>query len=374
MRVRADGCGGGGVLMTGDHSSETPTDLLAGTNSLCADTSTGQTLLGLGRALGRCVPRAGSLRKWEGSPSNSKDDSFSTIFNFGFQLDAQPQQLTLRKVNADGDPDSNGQPHPLFFYKEGQFIQVFPDHDHEGAVIILDETASLDPQVWPIANGKQPRPHVVACGRDARRFEPLNIIATYNGDLVGVGRIVADSTWHHYMNVNLTSFPHPAPDGSVSDQIGQFYGNLAVWLAPKCKRQQMARAMLHQLALYSSFMESGFDAERTGASAHSVMTKVASPCEIHEFWQSYTPRSVVELYAAHEGATQLPSRNLLLGSVVKSYQTAMFSAESVAADATELNVENVIVAGFENALEQHVNQLRNTLDVLSPAVKPQQRQ
>lgn len=369
MRVREDGCGGGGVLISGDHSSETPTDLIIGTNSICADTSSGQNLLGLGRALGRCVPRAGSLRKWEGSPSYHPEDRVSTIFNFGFQLDDQPQQLTLRNVNADGDPDPTGQPHPLFFYKEGQFIQVFPDHAHEGAVITPPETVPLDPQVWPIgANGKQPRPHVVAFGRDAGRGEPINVIATYNGDLAGVGRIVADSTWHHYMNLNLTSFPHPAPDGSVSDQIGKFYGNLAAWLAPQCKRQQMARAMLYQLALYTSLMEPELDAESTGASAHSVLTKVASPCEIHEFWHSYTPRPVLELYAAYEGVSPLPSRNLLLGSVLKTCHRAMFRRETTDAEAAAPNVATMIEVGFQNAFKQHVNQLKNTLDVLSPAV------
>jgi len=173
------------------------------------------------------------------------------------------------------------------------------------------------------------------------------------------------------MNVNLTSFPHPAPDGSASDQIGKFYGNLATWLAPQCKRQQMGRAMLYQLALYTSLMEPDLDAESTGASAHQVLAKVASPCEIHEFLQSYTPRSVLELYAAYDSASQLPSRNLLLGSVLKTCQSAMIKRETAIADAAPLSVADMIEVGFGNAFKQHVNQLRNTLDFLSPAVKPQ---
>lgn len=368
MKVRADGCGGGGILMTGDHSSERPDNVLVGQNNLCPDEAAGEEFLGLGRALGRCVPRAGSLRRWEGPPSYREIDSFSTIFNTGFQLDPFPQQLTLRSVNAEGDPDPNGQPHPLFFYKQGRFIRVFPDHAHEGATITPLEEAQLDPRVWPTtANGlRQPRPHVVAFGRDARRLDPLNIVATYNGDLVGVGRIVADSTWHHYMNVNLTSFPHPAPEGSDADQIGQYYGNLAVWLAPRCKRQQMAHAMLYQLALYTLLLEPRLDEESTGASAQSVLAKVASPCEIHESWQAYTPRDVAEFYKAHESASELPSRNLLLGSVLKSYHRAMFKDE---AEAAALSVDNMIDAGFTNAFEQHFKQLRDTLDVLSSVIK-----
>jgi hypothetical protein len=374
MKIHQDGSGGGGILMTGDHSNETPDNLLLGKNSLCPDQIKDEPFLGLGRALGRCVPRAGSLRKWEGAPSYLPDDSFSTIFKSGFQLDPFPQQLQLRSVNADGDPDPNGQPHPLFFYKQGRYIAVFPDHDHEGAVITPPETANLNPEVWPVrANGQTLRPQVIAFGRDARRPDPLNIIATYNGDLSGVGRIVADSTWHHYMNVNLTSFPHPAPDGSESDQIGQFYGNLAVWLAPRYKRQQMAHAMLYQLALYTLLLEPNLDAERTGASAQSVLERVASPCEIHESWQVYTPRSVVEFYEAHEVASGLPLRNLLLGSVLKLYHRVMFKDETAEAGAETAppSVENTINAGFDSAFTKHVEQLRRTLDAFSSVVKPQ---
>src|SRR5215213_9453332 len=54
---------GGGVLMTGDHAEA---GVQISVNNSCPDTSGNAEFLGLGRALGRCVPRAGSLRKWEG--------------------------------------------------------------------------------------------------------------------------------------------------------------------------------------------------------------------------------------------------------------------------------------------------------------------
>lgn len=366
MDVR-DGKGGGGVLMTGDHSNETPPNVIVTShNGNCADTTENEAFLGLGRALGRNVPRAGSLRKWEGPPTYHAENSFSTISEAGFQTDRFPQQLLLRTVNADGNPDPNGQPHPLFFYKEGQFIEVFPDHAHEGAVITPPENDELDPREWPVnEDGIQPRPYVVAFGKDARKPNPLNIIATYNGDLCDVGRIVADSTWHHYMNLNLKGFQHPAPEGSASDQIGQYYANLAVWLAPKRKREEMARLMLWELARYTLLLEENQDAESTGATAQSVMTMVSSGCETHELMQVYTPRDIAEYYASPANELQLPTRQLFVGSVLKSYHDAMVQAETSGVYAEAIEVDDIIKTGIDGALERHSYRLQNTLDTLS---------
>jgi hypothetical protein len=55
------------------------------------------------------------------------------------------------------------------------------------------------------------------------------IVIAYDGSIAGVGRIVADSTWHHHMNVNLKGFP---PGDSMIAQFARFYVNLAVWLSP----------------------------------------------------------------------------------------------------------------------------------------------
>lgn len=356
---------GGGVLMTGDHSNETPASVVADNNGHYADPVAIPEFLGLGRALGRCVPRAGSLRKWEGPPTYHAADSLSTIGDSGFQTDHVPQQLQLLTVDEDGDPDPAGQPHPLFFYRGGEFIEVFPDHAHEGAVIIPDETAPLDPDVWPIGvDGRQPRPHVVALGRDARKPDPLNIVATYDGDLGGVGRIVADSTWHHYMNLNLRGFPQSAPVGSASDQMGQFYANLAVWLAPKSKRQEMARLMLWRLARYTQALQERDNADRTGATAQSVLATVCSDCEIHELIHAYTPRAVTELYKkARKRELPLPSRQAIVGEVLKQYQTKITEADTAPYPET-IDVDKVIKTGIAVAFKRHEVRVKETLAAL----------
>jgi hypothetical protein len=359
-----NGFHGGGVLMTGDHANASPPKLLATPNSPCGDTSASADFLGLGRAIGRCVPRAGLLRRWEGPPTHRDQDSFNTIGKSGFQVDRIPQTLHLRKLNLDGDPDNSGMPHPLFFYGPEQFIEAFPDHQHEGAVILPSDFAG-----WPIGPKGQTQPHVVATGIDPRNDQPLNILATYNGDLTGVGRIVSDSTWHHYMNLNLRGFPHPAPKGSPSDQIGQFYGNLAIWLAPRNKRIQMARAMCWQLARFTLLLQERSDPETIGNFAHSVLGESTSPCEIHELLQVLPPLESGGFPAATlPGSNDQPSRELFLGVVLDAYHQTMIQAETenqLAANGPQENsVDKLIEVCFRRTFDEHEKRLRRDLEAI----------
>ena len=292
-------------------------------------------LLGLGRAIGRCVPRAGELRKWHGPPSSGVNDSVNTVANQGMQLDRKPQKLIHESVNADGEPDPHGKPHPLFFYRAGKFIDIFPDHRHEGALVIPDV---FDPAVWPVGPNGQPKPHVVAFGTDHRSGEKIGLVSAYDGDRAGVGRIVADSSWHHYVNINLKGFPHPARLRSYSDKIGQFYGNLAIWLAPMHKRRQMAQAMYWELANYILLLDQHDDPARTGDIAYSLLARSTSPCEIHELLRAFGPQQ--SLAKTEQEA---------LGLVIDSYQKAMIRSEQGAVPVGSLELENIVVQGLPRA-------------------------
>jgi hypothetical protein len=370
MKGRAeDGSEGGGILMTGDHANELPSDLLGNPNIPCGNMSAGVSFLSLGRAIGRCVPRAGLLRKWEGPPTSRPIDSFSTLVGPGFQLDRFPQQLVLRNVNLDGDPDPNGQPHPVFFYRGDRFIEVFPDHGHEGAIVIPD---TFD-ESWPTGPNGQTRPHVVAFGRDNRDNKELNIIAAYNGDLAGVGRIVADSTWHHYMNLNLSGFEHPAPLGSPADQIGQFYANLAVWLAPRRKRDAMARAMCWDLARFTRLLEPLANPQGIGEAAHSVLMKVASNCEIHELIQALCPKQ----FEINVSAAEINSnRQLFLGHVLDLYHQEMsqavvdnrgkFIGDEI--ESKQAGMDKLLNSAFARTTDEQAKRFREKAEALSHAV------
>lgn len=355
------GAVGGGVLMTGDHSDGRPQGIIPSSNESCPPSDAQSEFLGLGRALGRCVPRAGLLRQWDGGPTTRDEDRFSTIADSGFQDDPIPQPLLHRNVNGDGDPDPAGQPHPLFFYKQGRFIDVFPDHEHEGAVI--DLKGELDRKEWPVFNdgaGKevQPRPNVIAYGFDRRRAQLVNLIAAYDGDRVNVGRVVADSTWHHYLNLNLTGFPYPAPEGSDSDQLGQFYTNLALWLSPVVRRRQMGLAMCWRLATLSLLLEGTEDVLRIGSFALSALSQVASPCEIHEMIRAIAPERYKSLYFPDGGSafSPIPPKELLLGCILRSYHEEI-RAESEDSSFQPRAVGDIIEEGFRGAFDELAERL-----------------
>lgn len=249
---------GGGLMLTGDHANTNP----------FAPGGDHSTFLNLGRALGYKIPRAGQLRVWEGAPTADiipsappeEKDNFNTqegdgvhhLDDLKLQSDGKTQTIHLEDPNA---------PHELFRWYEkadGTIVPIlqFPDHMHEGRLVIPTQ---LDEQ-WP-QNSDPPR--VVAWGKDKRfvngdRLYPL--VVAYDGDDVQVGRIVADSSFHHYVKTNLARIPdrdlggNPVRDSPL-DQIAQFYGNLAYWLAPKVIRDKSRRSLLFRLARHPDVFE-----------------------------------------------------------------------------------------------------------------------
>ncbi len=340
--MKVEGGSGGGVLMTGDHNNPVPPNWLRNGNDRRTDTVETPELLGLGRAIGRGVPRAGELRKWDGPPSSREADCFNTLTNSGLQTDRVPQKLIHESVNADGESDPQGQPHPLFFYGPGLLIDIFPDHRHEGALVIPDV---LDTARWPVGPNGQPKPSVVAFGTERRTGERIGLVTAYDGDRAGVGRIVAHSSWHHYVNINLKGFPHPAPRDSDSDKIGQFYGNLAIWLAPMHKRRQMAQVMYRELAEYT-LLEQHDDPVRTGEIAYSLLRRSTAPCEIHELLRVLGQEHVAQSGSSHNHAH---TQQETLGVVLDLYHKAMIPAEQETVHVRSLEVSNTVSQGLTTA-------------------------
>lgn len=153
------------------------------------------------------------------------DDDFVWFEN---QSDSIPQPLSPTNTPA----------HPIL-RRNDRDIVVYPDHMHEGQTLgeqdfirlgvsnpytrELPAGVSPDFVEFPTVDGTTERPKVIATGqgleyvqRDAvsggfafldsspAMEKTINTLCVYDGRRVGVGRVVTGSTFHHYIDINLT--------------------------------------------------------------------------------------------------------------------------------------------------------------------------
>ena len=269
---------GGGVFATGDHD-------------------------GLGSAVGGLIPRVRYMRKWYSTLDNSPGIPPLTVRNWPGA--GSTRQDTLQKGATDVgntfffDDQSDDIPQPLTVLVPSHpaiqgatgVLAVYPDHMHEGEVIAptgaqLTQTSAADTTLsfagsgfteFPTLNGHQEVPvvlatsasgsggglsgHVtevpsgmnpedVACenqnfGADGSVCEVRtnNTLAAYDGHTVNRGRIVTDSSFHHFLDLNLLGDPcsliptkqqgfnASASGKAYLAEISAFYVNVATWLA-----------------------------------------------------------------------------------------------------------------------------------------------
>jgi hypothetical protein len=261
----------------------------------------------LGRGLGGFVDRARNMRHWAdfgpgaGDEVNgpgqvsmagvNRNDSNAAGRDVGYQFSDQsddvPQTLQLKLYHSPvGLLSEERYPHPILCSPLGR-IDVFPDHPHEGEVKEPEDLglACRDgrPEYPPRTDGSgQEAPEVIAWGQvaagntaSATAGRPGNklptvahrfaVLAAYDGHRANVGRVVTDSTWHHFVNVNLIGifeggifddFNRRGEDpskhtGFLASPAGQahlakirhYYVNTAVWLAPQGRTQAMNDAV-----------------------------------------------------------------------------------------------------------------------------------
>jgi len=259
---------GGGVFATGDHE-----DLGAG---LCGK-----------------VPRVQNMRKWlsvdSPPPRNTifRVDSLREGHEPGFdvsdQSDDVPQEIrpVLRMKGT-----TSSEPHELLS-RSPFAITVFPDHMHEGECripSILTDVIRLDDKTefkeYPPERGKgedeRLAPVVVAISTSASGFvtgdsqgpfKPViprcyNVIVAYNGhqasrasdksEREGVGRVVVDSSFHHFVNINLKGFKGGSEHGPA---IKQYHRNIDLWLRPPQKQVSYYMNMLLAARYVSPLIE-----------------------------------------------------------------------------------------------------------------------
>ena len=234
---------GGGVLAAGDHEE-------------------------MGAAIASRIPRVNSMRRWldaDEVPDQYDSDRLETTRpgTIAEALGAQVSDQAERDLVAqqiEWVPEyvgpAHSTPHPLLCHPRLGPIDVLPDHMHEGRCYDPQSAdwqqrftasqysfGSVAGDVYPsaVAGGSRPLPRVVAWGntlaapplkfyggpQEARRFR---LILAYDGRPAGVGRVVTDSTWHHWFDYNLEGFAGNR-EHEFSRKIYRYWLNVALWLS-----------------------------------------------------------------------------------------------------------------------------------------------
>ncbi len=210
---------------------------------------------------------------------------------------AQPIEVVRWRVSAS-DLVRPTLPHSVLATPTGA-IETFPDHMHEGDVIADDQVqldnpldiADYDRPEYPLVSitinpggaaalavnnpRSRPRPHVAAYGRTTNPSPPVTqvvlalaaevpgisvpwlttkqfaLIGTYDGDSAGIGRVVVESTWHHWFSYNLHGFVEDGPDAQYG-LMQTYYRNVAIWLATPAQRQSMLASVLWEAVVSDS--------------------------------------------------------------------------------------------------------------------------
>lgn len=253
---------GGGLFATGDHEN-------------------------LGAAMSGNLPRVRAMRHWytPASPSPTAATRISTnspgangVFEFDDQSDSIPQRIYPRYFQPSPTAFVSA-PHAVLqapaLPNTGaayQPIEFAPDHPHEGECVEPANLATIfafggrNHDEWPVVPGTTTRvaPQVAAYGvtyggafashskHAVRAPRSFGVIGTYDGHAADVGRVAVDSTWHHFVNINIDGTgtartglreTDPADPANLRDTaeltlIRRYWGNLANWLMPEHVRMR----------------------------------------------------------------------------------------------------------------------------------------
>jgi hypothetical protein len=307
---------GGGVFATGDHSF-------------------------LGASMCSRIPRVRTMRMWthaQGVPSLVTPERHETLQHIpgisydGWEGDPYAQRIFPVYQGVPGRFALGWlAPHPLLCGPHG-VIDRFPDHMHEGSVI-EDADLELDlpldiagysppeyPPYRPVLQGavaglspgvppplSRPVPHVVAHGMTTNNDAPprsFGLVGAYDGQGADVGRVVVDSTWHHWFSLNLHGFISQEP--LIYTQLQWYYRNIAVYLATPAQRAQMLFAAIWNglMNTHPGAFSRGFNVWESGRRAVDVLGHNAPQCLVSALVSSVMPP--VALAAAPAGDAPLP--------------------------------------------------------------------
>lgn len=292
---------GGGVFATGDHDI-------------------------LGASMAHKVPRVAAMRAWtlaDGAPTHFGTSRYTTTrpatfaetigaatIPFDNEEDYIPQAIEWVRFSKSTIFE---RPHPLLCHPQLGPIDILPDHMHEGRCFNFadpgwlsskrDLTFSFDGyqnDYFPTVAGRRPLPQVVAWGftpadpplkyfdgdQPSRRFPD---IAAYDGQQIGLGRVVVDSTWHHWFDLNLSGITKRSiedGDRTILDKILRYYVNVGIYLAAPSWRAGMALGLikLNQFEFFGrQIIDLSAPTESIGQATRAFLANSLGPCWTGEY-------------------------------------------------------------------------------------------
>ncbi|MET0287349.1 MAG: hypothetical protein ABW352_22885 [Polyangiales bacterium] len=222
---------GNGIFATGDHEN-------------------------LGANLASGIPRVRSMRRWtaaDGVPTVEGPTRLDTN-----QPETPAEYAGTAQIARDAEEDAIPQPLrwiPVSRYRSGWTevrrpheilchplhgpIDVMPDHPHEGTCFTTAEISGHARRRADFPGSELPQ--VIAQGfvvpdppfqhhKGDVPASTIQMVSVYDGWKENVGRVVVDSTWHHWFNLNLAGIE--AAGGVNWDKISRYFVNVAKWIAP----------------------------------------------------------------------------------------------------------------------------------------------
>ena len=272
---------GGGVFAAGDHHQ-------------------------LGASMCKRIPRVSTMRRWlatDGVPTRNGNTRFDTRQPLYYdEYEPTPQPIRWVPVlDSYLGPLPRHAPHPILCHPQHGPIDVLPGHMHEGRCYdpgdfewhveyahTTDKFGDYRIEHYPSSDGVRPLPQAIAFGttlgtirRDGPQpFRETPLIVAYDGQRVSRGRVVVDSTWHHWFDLNLK--PLDKPEVQIErEKIFRFYANVAIWLASpnwrsgaligEIKREQFRYFGREQ---FSAHLESA----QLGSVARELLNPRIGPC------------------------------------------------------------------------------------------------
>lgn len=216
---------GGGLFATGDHGY-------------------------LGNAMCGAIQRVKDMRHWASTDPDNQLDQVSMRGRYRNDTNKpSPGQVSSTQFNNQSDNipqvifpvlSSNGKPHPLLSISKTVvptgIISIMPDHPHEGEckpVTTFDGIPTQMVALSMVSAGNTASPS----NKAATIPHAFNSIAVWDGYQVKKGRIVVDSTWHHFVNINLNGISSNPPYNGLSNSdlavVKQYYKNISKWMNRK---------------------------------------------------------------------------------------------------------------------------------------------